>query len=169
MTFTTRVRLKKTSPVKEYAFETRTTGLDLFTGSPGPYPFRVLVQKGETFVGTDRMKARQVLIDVSSVPVGSASSTCASVSTFWNSLQTEQEQWFGIIGHEKAFKVSQILLFPPGKPFKSFALNHSRTIREPPEPYRGPRILASDPGKTWLYWEVPKPESGCVYRLHWKW
>jgi hypothetical protein len=168
VTMTRRVRLKKTKQAGEYSLENRTTGLDLFMACLSPYPFRMQAQKGDTFVGTDRMKARKLIVDVSTVPEGSEFDL-RTASTFWNSLQTEQEQWFGIIGHEKAFKVSQLLLFPTDRPFRSISLMLSQTIREPPAPYTGPKILLTDPNRSWVYWEVPSPEAGCVYRLHWKW
>jgi serine/threonine protein kinase len=168
ITLTTRVRLKKIAPVSEYRFVTRTSGLDLFTSAPGPYPYQVLVHKGEIFVGQDRMKSRQAVVDVSSVPVGSELHL-HSVTTFWNSMQTEPEQWFGIIGRGRSFKISQLLLFPEGKPFTSYELKVSENDRTPPVAFTGPRFVVVGPGNSWLYWEVPSPEDGRVYRLHWKW
>jgi hypothetical protein len=165
---TRRVRARKIKPADTIQFQGRTSGFDLFSRSLSPYPFRELGQRFETIVGNDRMKARELVIDVSSVPV-EEEFDIRTMTTAWNTLQTEPEQWFGVIGYEKSFKVSLLLLFPPGKPFKDYTLMVSRTSKETPVPYVGSKILLSGRGRDWIYWEVPNPKSGHVYRLHFKW
>lgn len=165
---TRRVRLKKIKPANEIVFEGRTSGLDLYWKCLSPYQYRVVGQKSVVFVGQDRMKARRILVDVSGIPVNDEFEL-RLIATFWNSLQTEREQWFGLIGYEGAFKASQLLLFPREKPFKTYALITARSVRDQPVPYDGPKILLSGEDRNWLYWEVPGPEAGRVYKLHWTW
>jgi hypothetical protein len=45
----------------------------------------------------------------------------------------------------------------------------ARTVRDTPRAYDGPRIVLTGARRDWIYWEVPNPEEGFVYRLHWKW
>lgn len=168
VTNTRRVRAKKITAATELKTQARTSGLELFMNCPSPYPSRVNIQRGDTFVGTDRMKARQLVIDIGAVPVDTEFDF-RTVSTYWNSLQTEQEQWFGVIGYERSFKVSMLVLFPADKPYKEYSLMVAKTVRDQPMAYDGPKILLSGPHQEWLYWEVPQPQTGYVYRLHWKW
>jgi hypothetical protein len=163
-----RLRLKKVKPAGELRFQGRTSGLDLFWDCPGPYPFQVLALKGDSFVGTERMKARQVVIDVSREPVDTEFDL-RTVSTYWNSMQTEQELWFGVIGYERSFKVSMLIVFPASKPYRTYNLMVARTIKDQPVAYNGPKILLTGGQRDWVYWEVPNPQAGYVYRLHWKW
>jgi hypothetical protein len=162
------LRLKKVKPADELRFQGRTSGLDLFWDCPGPYPFQVLALKGDSFVGTDRMKVRQVVINVKDVPED-VEFDLRTVSTYLNSMQTEQELWFGVIGYERSFKVSMLIVFPAGKPYKTYKLMVARTVRDQPVAYNGPKILLTGGQRDWLYWEVPNPQAGHVYRLHWKW
>jgi class 3 adenylate cyclase len=168
MCLTRRIRLKKLKNVREYETEGRTTGLELCWRCLSQYPFRGVGQKGDVFVGQDRMKARRMVINVSSIPVG-AEFELDLAATYWNSIQTEQEQWFGVIGYEGAFKVSLLLLFPQEKPFKQFRMMTSKTVRDQVGQYTGPKIVLQGDRQEWLYWEVPSPEDGHVYRIHWDW
>ncbi len=168
VTMTRRVQLKKIKPAETVQFQGKTSGLDLFSSCVSPYPFREIGLRGEEIQGTERMKVRRLVIDVSKVPEG-VEFDLRTVSTYWNTAQTEPELWFGVIGYEQSFKVSQLLLFPPGKPFTSYSLLVTRTVKDTPRPYEGPRILLTGPDRNWIYWEVPNPEDGYVYRLHWKW
>ena len=165
---TRRVRMRKTKPAQEVRFQSRTSGHELFQSCLSPYPFRVVGQKRDSFVGTDRMKVRQLVVDVSSISEGTEFDLRLA-GTYWNSLQTEQELWFGVIGYPHAFKASLLVLFPPDKPYKSYALRVARAVRDQPTSYQGPKLLLTGPGRDWIYWEVPNPEAGFVYRLHWKW
>jgi serine/threonine protein kinase len=163
-----RIRLKKIKPAREFHAQGRTSGLDLFWSCLSPYPFRETGQKGDTFVGMDRMKARELSVDVGHIPEN-AEFDLRVASTLWNSMQTDQELWYGIIGYEQSFKVSLLLLFPPEKPFREYTLMVARTVKDQPVPYRGPKLLLTGSRRDWLYWEVPNPEEGYVYRVHWKW
>jgi serine/threonine protein kinase len=163
-----RVRLRKIKPVREYDFEVRTSGLDVFSTCLSPYPFSEIGLKGDSFVGMDRMKVRRLLIDVSTVPENTEFDL-RTAETFWNTEQTERELWFGIIGYNQSFKVAMLMLFPPSKPYKDFTLMVSRTVKDQPTAYEGPKLLLSGSQHDWLYWEVPNPREGYVYRLHWSW
>jgi serine/threonine protein kinase len=163
-----RLRLKKTKPALLFHTQGRTSGLDLFWSCLSPYPFRETGQKGDTFVGMDRMKARELSIDVSHI-AENEEFDLRFASTYWNSMQTDQELWYGIIGYEQSFKASLLILFPPEKPYREYTLMVARTVKDQPVPYRGPKLLLEGSRRDWLYWEVPNPEEGYVYRLHWKW
>jgi eukaryotic-like serine/threonine-protein kinase len=168
VTMTRRVRLKKTRAATTVHFQGRTSGLDVFMTCVSPYPFRELGQRAEEFTGSDRMRVRKLEIDVSSVPVG-VEFDLRTISSYWNTLQTDEELWFGAIGYERSFKISQLLLFPREKPYKTYWLKVSRTRKDVPVPYDGPKILLTEPDRDWIYWEVPSPSAGHVYRLHWTW
>ncbi len=163
-----RVRLKKVKAANEYETEGRTSGLELFWQCLSPYPSRGIAQSGDVFVGQDRMKARRMAVDVSSIPVG-GEFELDTAATYWNSIQTEQEQWFGAIGYNGAFKVSMLMLFPEERSVKKFRLMTARTVRDQPVPYNGPEIVLTGEHRQWVYWEIPSPEEGRVYRLHWDW
>jgi serine/threonine protein kinase len=163
-----RIRLRKIKPAKFFQTQGRTSGSDVFMRCLSLYPSREIGQKGDAFVGTDRMKVRRLLIDVSNVPE-QVEFDLRIVSTYWNSLQSESELWFGIMGYKKSFKVSLLLMFPPEKSFTDYSLKVARTIKDKPLSYEGSKIFQSGLGREWVYWEVPNPKEGYVYRLDWKW
>jgi len=167
VTMYTRMEMVKTAPVDHYQDQFRTSGLDLYYKCLN-FPFSVEALKGDSFVGTDRMKVRKTLVDISSIPVGQEF-IMRDATTFWNSLQTEPEQWFGLLGYKRSFLVSFLIVFPTDKPFKSYTLMSSRTGKDTPTPYVGPRIVMTGPTNNWIFWEVPSPQEGYVYRVHWKW
>lgn len=168
ITTTRRLQLKKTSPEQRFETEAQTTGLDVVISCEEALPSFVEAQRSESFVGQERMKVRKLSVDVSSIDVG-RQFELNLLNTYWNSLQTEAEQWFGLIGYRKSFVASMLLLFPSGKPFKSYSLTVARTQKDAATDFSGPRILLMNDAHSWIYWEIPNPESGQVYRLHWKW
>jgi hypothetical protein len=107
-------------------------------------------------------------VDVSEVPV-QKEFDLRFVSTFWNSLQTDEDRWVGIIGYRDGFKVSLLVLFPEDRPFKEHWLTVAATVRAAPSPFEGRKILLFDDKHTYLYWEILEPAEGQVYRLHWTW
>jgi hypothetical protein len=163
-----RIRIKKIKVASEIAFEGRTSGLEMYWQCFSKLPYHVIGLKAAVFVGQERMKARRIVIDISSMAVGEEFELRIG-ATFWNSMQTELEQWFGLIGYEGAFKASQLLLFPNEKPFTKFSMMSARTDRDQSVPYDGPKILLSGELRDWVYWEVPSPEAGRVYKIHWTW
>ena len=165
---TRRVQLRKVTPADRFEVQGRTSGLDLCWTCLDPFPFTVLAQKGDSFVGNDRMKIRKISINVSAVPVGEEFSL-RHAATYWNSLQTEPEQWFGMIGYKHSVVASMLIVFPTDKPYKEYELNVSRTVKDKPLPYAGRRIVLTGRARDWIYWEVPTPDEAHVYRLQWKW
>ena len=168
VTMTRRIRLLKIHPAPTVEFQGRTTGMDLFMRCLSPYPCVEMGQDEGGFVGPERTKVRKLAIDISSVPEQLEFDLRLSV-TYWNSLQTENEQWFGVMGYRRSFKVSQLLLFPAGKPFTGYTLKVAATTKSKAMPYEGPKLLLSGLGRDWIYWEVPDPKDGSVYQLHWTW
>jgi hypothetical protein len=168
VSMTRRLRLKKTKSAEIFQSESKTAGLDVLQKCLSLFPYRGIGQRGEVYIGTDRMKVRRLVIDVSSVPED-VEFDLRTIATYWNTFQTEQELWFGVVGYEKSFKVSQLLLFPADKPFKEYSLMVARTVKDTPTIYTGPKLLLNGSARDWIYWEVPNPKEGFVYRLHWKW
>ena len=162
------VRFKKTGPATTFDRDEKTSGQEIFFRLHSGLPSKVIGQRNEIFVGADRVKVRRLSIDVSSVPADEEYEVRYS-STRWNSLQSESELWHGIEGYAGAFKVSLLLIFPENKPFTSQRLMMSKKGRDTPRPYEGQKILLSAENRQWIYWEVPNPEPGQVYRLHWNW
>jgi len=114
------------------------------------------------------MTARALFIDVSQVP-DQAEFDLEMVSTFWNTLQTDSELWFGVIGYNKSFKVSQLIVYPDHKPFKEYSLMVAPSIKGNLTIYDGPKTILTGRGNEWLYWEILNPKEGSIYQLHWKW
>jgi class 3 adenylate cyclase len=162
-----RVRLKKLAE-KRFEMDSRTSGLDVFPRGLDAYPYDVQVLRSEQYVGNERMKVRKISVDVGNVPIG-AEVLIRTASTAWNSCQTEQEQWFGLIGYKESFNVSMLVLFPPNKPFKSYSFSIAPTSKAPPKDYDGAKTAIAGPAKDWIWWEIPSPLADHVYRLHWKW
>lgn len=168
ITMSRRLQLKKRSPVKVFDIQGRTSGLDVVLACEEPFPQTYEAQRSEVFVGEERMKLRKIAIDVSSVEIGREFNLHV-LSTFWNSMQTDKELWFGLIGYEKSFVASMLILFPADKPFEDYFLKFSRTEKDALDDYDGPRIVLLGDAHDWIYWEIPSPEPGHVYRLHWTW
>src|SRR5439155_2287436 len=117
-----RLRLKKLRPAKEFAQQSRTSGAEVFLRCVShPNAQRIVVQRAPSHVGLEQTKTRQCFVDVSTIPVQDEFSL-RFVATFWNSLQTDQDRWVGAIGYRHAFKVSMLVLFPEGRPFKKYWL-----------------------------------------------
>ena len=172
----TRRELKKIAPADELRIETRTSGRDVINraGRPNPEKARAFSTDEPGFVGKEPMKVRQLLFDVSDIPVGQEF-TLRYTSSYWNSLQTPDEQWFGVIGYEGSVKTSMLVLFPEGRPFKTHRFQYAPTRaddpkkREDPRAYTGPLITFAADDKSWVYWEIPTPKANYVYRIDWTW
>ncbi|HEY1188887.1 MAG TPA: protein kinase, partial [Gemmata sp.] len=172
----TRREMKKVAPATELRIETRTTGRDVINraGRPNADKARAFSADEPGFVGHQPMKVRQLVFDVGDIPVGQEF-TLRYTSTYWNSLQTPEEQWFGVIGYEGAVKTSMLVLFPEGHPFKKHWFQYAPTRtddptkREAPRPYTGPLITFAADDKSWIYWEIPSPKANGVYRIDWTW
>jgi hypothetical protein len=165
---TRRLRLAKNAPVDTFEMQARTTGLDVVLACQEDYACAYESQKVETFVGEERMKVRKVSIDVSSVDVG-REFDLRVMQTYINSMQAPVEQWFGLIGYKKSFLSSLLLIFPEKQPFKTYELKVVATDRSTPADYTGERLVLEGAARDWIYWEIPKPLSGHVYRLNWTW
>ena len=168
VTLTRHIRLLKNRQVAAVEFQGRTMGRDLFMKCISPYPYMEMGQDDGSFVGPDRMKVRKIVIDVSSVPE-QVEFDVRLAACYWNSLQTEAEQWFGVMGYRRSYKVSQLLLFPASKPFTDYALKVAATVNSKAVLYNGTKIVLTSPKRDWIYWEVPNPQEGSVYQLHWTW
>ena len=162
------VSLRKVQPATTLRFPGRTSGLALFSRCLSHYPFHEVAQKTNAFTGSDRMKVREIVIDVSPIEVGEDFKVQVT-TTYWNSLQTPGELWLGVIGYGTASKVSLLILFPDGKPFKEYKLQTTRAARAKDTPYSGPRTVLTGVANDWINWDILKPESGLVYQIYWDW
>jgi eukaryotic-like serine/threonine-protein kinase len=164
-----RVRLRKLRPADEIRFEYRSTGIamDLQCTSHLSH-YRVAAQKTPGFVGGKRTQVRQIIVDVGRFPVHSEF-TIHTLAIYWNGLQEAGDLWFGAIGYQHSFKVSLLVIFPGEKPFRDFQMLVAPTKEEKATAFAGRKILLVSEGRDWLYWEIPEPEAGRVYSLHWTW
>ena len=64
------VSLRKVQPADKLRFPGRTSGSALFSRCLSHYPFHEVAQKTNAFTGTDRLKVREIVIDVSPIEVG---------------------------------------------------------------------------------------------------
>ncbi len=168
VTLMRRLQLMKNVDASAFEMQARTSGLDVNLACSDLFPCAYEAQKGESFVGQERMKVRKVAVDVSKVEVGVEFNLNLQV-TYWNSLQTEAEQWFGLIGYPKSFVTTLLAVFPEGRPFKTYSLTVSKTEKDAPAEYTGLKSVMMSDARDWIHWEVPRPEAGHVYRLHWTW
>lgn len=168
-TMTTRLRLQKVRPTETFNLQARTRGKEVFIECLShPDAYRLYAQKAPSFVGKQRTKTRQCVVDVASIPE-QKEFDIRFRSTYWTSLPEEEDRWVGIIGYEHSFKVSQLILFPPDLPFKEYWLMVAPTVEAAPVEFQGRKIVLADEQHTFLYWEVLEPKKDRVYRLHWKW
>lgn len=165
-----RLRLLKIAKTDTLKIESRTSGKRLAMRCVTPNPERASMELAEQtgFVGQQAMKIRQLAVDVGNIDVDQEFEVRMN-TTFWSSLQKPDERWFGAIGYEGSLKTSMLLLFPSDKPFKSYRLRVAPTRQSDPVPYEGPGTIFADENKLWLFWEVPIPKAGSVYRIDWDW
>ncbi len=174
--YSTRREMMKVGNTPELRIETTTTGREVVNRveRPNPHTARAFTTDKPWIVGRQQMKVWQTAFDVSDVPVNQRF-TLRYTTTYWNSIQTPAEQWFGVIGYEGSVKATLLLIFPADKPYRSYQLKVATPLpsdpntRGDPVPYTGPRIAFGDADRTWLYWEVPKPQANTVYRADWEW
>ena len=168
--FNSRRVMMKVVPADTYPVEFRTTGRGLILRAVTPNPDRATVVAADRpgHAGARALKVRQLVMDVSTVPVGTEF-TAHSVATFRGSLQTPDEQWFGAIGYDGSLKSSMLLVFPDDRPFRDYTLRVAAIRQADPVPYTGPVITFEADDRRWLYWEIPSPRDGYVYRIDWNW
>ncbi len=168
VTMQRQLRLKKIAAADRFEMLAQTMGLDLCWNSNDDFPFLLESQIGNGMVGGQPMKVRKLSVDVSHIKIGSEFELDNTI-TYWNPLQSEADQWFGVVGYHRAFAVSMLLLFPDAKPIKSYTLSVAAEGKEMPVPFAGSRIVLQGKSKDWIYWEIPEPKAGYVYRLSWTW
>ena len=168
--FQNRRVLVKAAAADEYRIEYRTTGRDVVARAVGPYPEKAVVYTTAKprVVGGQEMKVRQLVLDTRPVPPNEEFTVQVS-ATFRDSLQTAEDQWLGVIGFEGSLKSSILLVFPDDKPFTGYTLRVAPPGGGAPQPFDGPRLVVEAPDRRWLYWEIPRPLEGHVYRVDWTW
>lgn len=163
------LKLVKLAAADRVDFLTRTSGQDLVVRceSPRPDAARVFASQSKPTVGGRPMIEHRLSVDVAGVPVGGAFDLTFR-TTYWNSLQTPDEQWFGTIGYDGSTLLSMLILFPEFRPFQGGGLRTGPAAGDL-VPYEGTRLVFQGDGGAWMYWEVPGPKTGNIYRLDWKW
>jgi hypothetical protein len=114
------------------------------------------------------MKVRQLVFDTRAVPLNEEFTVQMS-ATYRDSLQAAEDQWLGVIGFAGTLRSSILLVFPDDRPFTGYTLRVAPPGGGAPRPFDGPVISAEAPDRRWLYWEVPRPAEGHVYRVDWTW
>jgi tRNA A-37 threonylcarbamoyl transferase component Bud32 len=162
--------LNKIGPADEYRIEYRTTGQDVVPRAVSPSPERAVVYAAaqRRLVGKQEMKIWQLALDTRSLPVDGEFTAQVS-ATYRNSLQTLDEQWLGVIGSKGALKSSILVVFPDDRPYTGYTLRVAPPGGGAARPYEGPVIAFQADDRRWLYWEVPRPLEGHVYRVDWTW
>lgn len=165
-----RRELVKAGTADRLRVEARTSGRDLVMRGLQPNPGKVTAFAAERpgVVARQPMKRRQLVFDTSDIPTDTEF-TVQFTSTYHDSLQDPDEQWFGVIGYEGSFKTSMLMLFPTDRPFRDYRLRVAAAQGRPPEPYAGPVITFAAPDRSWVYWEIPSPKANSVYRTGWNW
>lgn len=166
---TRRLKATKLAPADRIDFLSRTSGADLVVRleSPRPEAAKVFTSRTKPVVAGKAMVEQRLSADVSHVPVGGAFELVYR-TTYWNSLQTPEEQWFGTIGYDGSTLLSVLILFPEARPFKGGGLRTGPADGDL-VPYDGTQMVFKGAGGTWMYWEVPGPKTGHIYRVDWRW
>jgi hypothetical protein len=164
-----RLRVRKVEPGNEYVQQWRTSGAEIFARCLShPNSCRMYVQKAPAFVGQQQTKVRQCAVDLRDVPL-QKEFDLQFAATYWNNLQTPEEQWLGVIGYKQSFKISMLILFPEDRPFKNYRLTVAPTVKGQENPFEGRKVLLKDEKLSYLFWEILEPQEGYVYRAHWEW
>ncbi len=174
--YSTRRETTKIATVDELRIETRTTGRDVINRAqrPNADKARAFTTDKPGFVGSQAMKVRHLVFDVSDIPPKQAF-TLRYASTCWNVFQTPEDQWFGVIGYEGSVKTSMLMLFPIDRPFREYRLLYAPTRQddrmkhEDLQLYTGPKITFTAEDKSWVYWEISEPEANHIYGIDWTW
>ncbi len=168
--FNNRRVLTRIGPADDYRIEYKTTGRDVIVRavSPNPDAAKLYTTAATQRVGGQEMKVRQLVLDTRSVPLYEEF-TAQVVATYRDSLQTPAEQWFGMSGFAGSLRSSILLVFPDDKPFISYTLRVAPPGGGAPQKYDGRVIAFAAEDRRWLYWEVPRPLEGHVYRVDWTW
>ncbi|QEL21042.1 hypothetical protein [Limnoglobus roseus] len=163
------MKLVKQAAADRIDFLTRTSGSDLAVRCDVPRSdaARVFVSQKKPVVSGREMTEHRLSVDVAGVPVGGAFDLSFR-TTYWNSLQTPEEQWFGTIGYDGSTLLSMLILFPEFRPFKGGGLRTGPANGDL-VPYDGTQLVFKGGAGAWMYWEVPGPKTGNIYRLDWKW
>jgi hypothetical protein len=166
---TRRLKLTKVAAADRIDFLTRTSGSDLVVRvvEPRPEAARVFASQAKPLVSGRPMVEQRLSADVSQIAVG-APFELTFRTTYWNSLQTPDEQWFGTIGYDGSTLLSMLLLFPEARPFKGGGLQTGPAGGEL-QPYDGTQMVFKGDRGAWMYWEVPGPKTGHIYRVDWRW
>lgn len=174
--YSTRREMIKIAAADELRIETRTTGREVVNRAeePNAQSARTYATDKPEFVGGQAMKVQHLVFDVANIPVHQQF-TLRYSSTYWNSLQTNEDRWLRVIGYEGSVKSSILALFPADRPFRDYHLKFAPTRTNDPSQqedlqlYTGPRIAFASEDRTWLYWEIPAPRPHTVYRVEWTW
>jgi hypothetical protein len=166
---TRRLKLSKRAAAERIDFLTRTSGTDLVVRCVGPRADKaqVYASQAKPVVAGKEMIEQRLSADVAQEPIGNEFDLTYR-TTYWNSLQTLDEQWFGTIGSDGSTLLSMLILFPQSKPFQGGRLQTGPADGEL-APYDGTRLVFKGPRDAWTYWEVPGPKTGNIYRFDWKW
>jgi hypothetical protein len=164
----TRLRLKKIKPTDEFRYTARTAGEGVVLHCLNEKNFHVLAQKRRELVGGHPMVARQIVIDVSHIPMGEEFNLQLK-TTYRSSLERDEHRWVGTVGYTGSFKPSILLLFPPERPFGAHELLVAPIGEEKQTPFEGPKIEIAGVEHEFLYWEVLEPRPNHVYQVRWKW
>ncbi len=96
------------------------------------------------------------------------------IDTYWNSLQTANDLWVGLVAREGLQEATILAVFPEDRPWKKYWItvaDNENEIKIEPSNYEGDShyFLEDEDGRRWVYWEVLNPEPGYVYQLRWSW
>jgi len=173
VTMTRRIRLMKISDADTLWFAGRTTGTSLIFRcvSPNPQTARLVVPREKERVDTQLMKASYLGVDVRDVPLNQEFEI-QTVGTYWCSLQSPADWWFGVIGYRGGLRVSMLVLFPKHLPYTNDsrdALRVARPGEETAVAFTGEKTIYESQDRTWFYWEIPEPQHNHVYKFYWTW
>jgi hypothetical protein len=163
------LRIAKIGPASEIRFQGRTDGEELFLRSLShPAKSYEIVAESGTLIGGRTTKTRQLVIDVSDVPM-LGEINLRNHSTYWGSMQDPKDRWIGAVGYPRSDRIRIYILMPDEHPLRSYRLEQAPISRDAPEPYTGPlRLLTSDDGMSVL-WEIPTPQPNWAYTIVLDW
>ena len=113
------------------------------------------------------MEEYHLVVDISSVPVGSRFEVIATMTT-WNGINP-QDPWHAFVAFAEIAQMQIQLLFPPGRPYltRKFVQYPDQQDQEVPAE-QGTKVLERL-SRDQIYWEIKPAVKNTTYEVQWTW
>ena len=90
-------------------------------------------------------------------------------ATYWNAFRGEDKEWASMAAYEASDMISLVILFPEGKPIKTYALYAIPHESKERMLFRDPSIVFASENRQVFVWKVENPKPDMIYRVDWTW